>query len=140
VGENPIEHSDNPGAPRPPTASGATARRVRADAQRNIAAVYRTVLCLSLRDHAQDLRLAAEISRNGQSIHRVGHHPGRLAVSIDHSDATGVVLGEPLDHRPPDTAATARHHNCSILKLHSGEAKQTIGGVPSTAFRPALFG
>jgi hypothetical protein len=26
------------------------------------------------------------------------------------------------------------------LKLHSGEAKQTIGGVPSTAFRPALFG
>jgi long-chain alkane monooxygenase len=32
------------------------------------------------------------------------------------------------------------HHNNSISKLHSGEAKQCIGGVPPTAHQFALFG
>jgi hypothetical protein len=97
-------------------------------------------LRLGLRDHAQNLRLPAEIGRYGQSIHPVGHNTGRLAVSIDHCDATRVVLGEPLNHRPPDTATAARHHNNSISKLHSGEAKQCIDGVPPTAHQFALFG
>lgn len=147
MGENPIEHSDNPGAASPPTVSatsGATARRVRADAQRNIAAVVEAAKAVFAESgvDAPVREIAARAGLGVGTLYR--HFPQRsdmvVAVFRHEIDACADAASAlATEHEPGEALARWLRRYTSLIATKRGLAAALHSGDPAFDALPGYF-
>jgi AcrR family transcriptional regulator len=147
VSENPIEHCDNQDGPRPPTAratSGAPARRVRADAQRNIAAVVEAAKAV-FADSGVDAPVREIAGRAGVGVGTLYRHfPQRsnLVVAVFRhevdacADAASALAAQ---HEPGEALARWLRRYTSFIATKRGLAAALHSGDPAFDALPAYF-
>ena len=147
MGENPIEHSDDPGAPGTPTAPGTPGRaacRVRADAQRNIDAVReaaKAVFAVSGVD-APVREIAARAGVGVGTVYR--HFPQRsdlvVAVFRHEVDACAeAARALAAEHEPGEALASWLRRYTSFIATKRGLAAALHSGDPAFDPLPAYF-
>ncbi|WP_084496891.1 TetR/AcrR family transcriptional regulator [Nocardia amamiensis] len=141
MGQKPIEHNDNPG---PSTASGGTARRVRADAQRNIDAVREAAKAV-FADSGVDAPVREIAARAGVGLGTVYRHfPQRsdLVVAVFRheidacADAAATLAAE---HEPGEALARWLRRYAEFVATKRGLAAALHSGDPAFSPLPAYF-
>jgi AcrR family transcriptional regulator len=147
VGGNPTEHRDDPrapGTPAPPETAGRAARRVRADAQRNVGALLEAAQAVFATSgvNAPVREIAARAGVGVGTFYR--HFPQRsdLVVAVFRhevdacADAASALAAE---YPPGDALARWLHRYTGFLAAKHGLAEALHSGDPAFDPLPAYF-